>query len=80
MKIAQVHEITTQYMDVLSNISYVCAIFLGELGLILKLPRKNLADTAKDHNSVTRVLTKIKLNTHRNIINFGNNYFIKCAI
>ena len=40
-------------MDVLSNISFVCAIFLGELGLILKLPRNNLAVTAKDHNSVT---------------------------
>ena len=39
VKIAQLHEITTQCMVVLINISYVCAIILGELGLILKLPR-----------------------------------------
>ena len=62
-------------MYVLSNISYVCAIFLGELGLNLKLQRKNLADTAKDHNSVTRVATKIMLNTNMNIINFGKYQF-----
>ena len=80
VKNAQLHEITTQYMDVLSNISFVCAIFLGELGLILKLPRNNLAVTAKDHNSVTRVAAKIILNTNRNIINFGNIEFIKFAI
>ena len=42
--------------------------------------KKNLAVTAKDHNSVTRVTTKIILNTNMNIINFGNIDFIKCAI
>ena len=65
-------------MYALSDISYVCAIFLGELGLILKLPRNNLAVTAKDHNSVTAAT--IILNTNRNIINFGNIEFIKFAI
>ena len=67
-------------MYVLSNNSYVCAMFVWELGLILILQRKNLKDIAKDHKSVTRMATKIILNTNRNIITFGNNYFIKFAI